>query len=115
MALTLNRNGEPAWMGKPLAQLPPKEKSVLILLLRHQPEPVSKEEIIRSAWPRHIGVSDESVVRCISQLRRQVPQARIETVYGFGYKLLPSARQVHAPLLEVAHAPAEVVERFMHA
>jgi len=89
MPLTLNRRGHPTWMGKPLAGLPPKEKSVLTLLLRRQPEPVSKEDIIRHAWPRHRTVSDESVVRCISQLRQRVPQANIETVYGFGYKLAP--------------------------
>ncbi|QBK05832.1 winged helix family transcriptional regulator [Hylemonella gracilis] len=101
-----------------LARLPPKERSILALLLRHPAEPVSKEDIIRQAWPRQKMVSDESLVRCISQLRRRVPQAHIEAVYGYGYRLLPTAApgpQVHGALLQAAQAPADLVEQFMHA
>lgn len=104
-------------MESTLARLPPKERTILALLLDHPAQAVSKEDIIRQAWPRQKTVSDESLVRCISQLRRRVPQARIEAIYGFGYRLLPPASgpRGHEPLLQAAQAPADLVEQFMHA
>lgn len=110
-------SGPPAWMESTLARLPPKERAILTLLLRHPSREVSKEDIMRQAWPRQRSVSDESLVRCISQLRRQVPQARIEAVYGYGYRLLLPAPtpSVHQALMQAAQAPADLVEQFMHA
>lgn len=107
----------PPWLADAHARLPPKERAILDLLLQHAAQPVSKEEIIRQAWPRQKWVSDESLVRCISQLRRRLPQARIEALYGFGYRLMPpsTGTQLHEPLLQAALAPAEVVEQYLHA
>ncbi|MFO6419776.1 winged helix-turn-helix domain-containing protein [Hylemonella sp. W303a] len=104
-------------MESTLARLPPKERAILTLLSSHPSQAISKEDIMRQAWPRQRAVSDESLVRCISQLRRLVPQARIEAVYGFGYRLLPPppTPSVHEALVQAAQAPVDVVEQFMHA
>jgi DNA-binding winged helix-turn-helix (wHTH) protein len=106
-------------VGNAFVRLPPKEKTILALLLRHLAEPVSKDELIREAWSDQRSVSDASLVRCISQLRRCLPQAHIEAIYGFGYKLLPPTRstapRVHAALLQAAQAPADLVEQYLHA
>ena len=60
-------------------------------------------------------VSDESLTRCISRLRRLHLQLRIESVYGSGYRLLDINPQRHTRLLAVAEAPPHVVEAYLHA
>ena len=112
--LSLSMNGTPTWKGHPLP-LPPKERSVLSLLLRHRPNPVGKEEIIQYAWPFQSSVSDASIARCINQIRRALPQICIEAIYGFGYKLLPESVPTYDFLAEISHAAPEIGEQFLHA
>ena len=79
--------------GRPLA-LPPKERAVLRLLLQRAPGVARKQEFAAQAW-RGADMSDESLARSISQVRRVVAARglKIEAVYGVGYRLLDP----HAP------------------
>lgn len=113
MTLDLTPDGLPTWQGAPLF-LPPKESAVLALMIRAQPQPVSKAEIVEHAWGGS-AVSDDSLTRCISQLRRALPGVRIEAVYGFGYRLVQPEPAVHNRTLAVVKAPPDVVEAYLHA
>ena len=113
MALDLTPDGLPTWQDSPLF-LPPKESAVLALMIRAQPLAVSKADIIEHAWGGS-AVSDDSVARCISQLRRALPDVKIESVYGFGYRLVPPEPTVHNRMLAVVKAPPDVVEAYLHA
>ena len=53
------------------ADLRPKSFEVLRYLLEHAGRVVSKEEVIRAIWP-NTTVSDESLTRCVSDVRRAV-------------------------------------------
>lgn len=61
---------------------------MLALLLKRQPHVVSKSEFADAAWGRRL-MSDESLARCISRLRRTLRPfgLLIESVYGTGYRL----------------------------
>lgn len=113
MALDLTPDGLPTWQDSPLF-LPPKESAVLALMIRAQPQPVSKGEIVEHAWGGS-AVSDDSLTRCISQLRRALPGVKIEAVYGFGYRLVQPEPVVHSRMLAVVKAPPDVVEAYLHA
>ncbi|WP_457425954.1 winged helix-turn-helix domain-containing protein [Roseateles sp. P5_E7] len=113
MALDLTLDGLPTWQDAPLF-LPPKESAVLALMIRAQPQPVSKNDIVEHAWSGS-AVSDDSLTRCISQLRRALPGVKIEAVYGFGYRLVQPEPVVHNRMLAVVKAPPGVVEAYLHA
>lgn len=113
MSLSLNARGLPALNGRPL-NFPPKESGVLAALIRAEPEPASKEALMQHAWG-NTAVSDDSLVRCISQLRRLLPEVQIESVYGYGYRLLPSPPVLHRRMLTIANGPPHIVEAHIHA
>lgn len=117
--LTLDDAGFPAAHGRPL-DLAPKERAVLALLLRRRPAVVSKTDFAEAAWGG-AAMSDESLARCISRLRRAVAPwgLAIESVYGTGYRLdgaaataLPAA---DARLANAAHASPATVNAYLHA
>lgn len=112
MRLTLDRQGFPVLDGRVL-DLAPKERAVLALLVRERPRVVSKEAFARAAWG---GVmSDESLARCISRVRRAVPGVQVEAVYGQGYRLVDEGPAAHTRLLAAAQAPPVAVETHLHA
>lgn len=113
MALDLTPDGLPTWQDAPLF-LPPKERAVLVRMIRAQPQAVSKAELVEHVW-QGLAVSDDSLTRCISQLRRALPGVRIEAVYGFGYRLVPPELAVHRRLLAALTAPPDAVEAYLHA
>lgn len=113
MALDLTLDGLPTWQDSPLF-LPPKESAVLALMIRAQPQAVSKADIIEHAWGGS-AVSDDSLSRCISQLRRALPDVKIEAVYGFGYRLVQPEPVVHSRMQAVVKAPPDVIEAYLHA
>src|ERR1700712_3462399 len=79
------------YRGKLLA-LSPKEQGVLTLLLEHWPAAVSKDEFASDVWPDS-AMSDESLARCMAQLRRStahVDGLQLDALYGRGYRLIVS-------------------------
>jgi tetratricopeptide (TPR) repeat protein len=89
--LTLDDAGLLQVDGQPL-KLPPKERAVLRLLLQHAPGAVRKDEFAGRAWAGR-DMSDESLARCISRVRRvlQPLGLNVEAVYGLGYRLADQA------------------------
>ena len=91
--------------------LQPQVRSVLLCLVRHSGEVVSKALLVEQAWSgRHS--SDEATIHCISLLRRHFAEcgARelIETIPESGYRLGISAQPVIRPKLEWGPDAAEV-------
>ncbi|AZE90669.1 winged helix-turn-helix domain-containing protein [Pseudomonas orientalis] len=68
-------------------QLPPKESSVLRLLLVCAGSLMTKDRLLALAWPSG-EVADESLTRCIYALRKHLNADKrfIKTVYGKGYR-----------------------------
>ena len=95
---------------------------MLALLVAASPDGVSKDRFADTIWPSG-EMSDESLARCISQLRRLIPLdagVMIRSVYGFGYQLVPlqsaiSTPLVHRRLAEIAGVPPALAEGLLHA
>lgn len=86
--------------GVPL-HLPPKERAVLHLLLVCWPDVVSKEVFANRIWP-HQAMSDESLARCVAQLRPALTAQgglTIRSVYRTGYRLTSECTVTGSPAL----------------
>ncbi|AIY41676.1 hypothetical protein LT85_2518 [Collimonas arenae] len=94
---TVDNNGLVFYKESPL-YLPPKERSVLKLLLHAWPKVVSKNEFKQHIWAGHM--SDESLARCVTQLRHALSHfglIQIDSLYGLGYRLTILSDKVVAP------------------
>jgi Tol biopolymer transport system component/DNA-binding winged helix-turn-helix (wHTH) protein len=92
-------------------RLEPRVMQVLVSLARRPGETVSREELLEDGWGG-IAVSDDALVRSISQLRKALANGRngvrIETVAKVGYRLVP-AEQPHSRRRALAAAIAASV------
>ena len=79
----LRRRGE-------VVALPPKVAAALALILERRGNLVTRDELVAEVWGAQ-GVSDDSIARCLYQLRQLVPlpdgKRLIRTVHGSGFRL----------------------------
>lgn len=70
---------------------------VLLALLRHAGEVVTKHELLEAGWPARV-VSENSLAKAISRLRHALGDdaEALKVVHGYGYRL--AAAIVHEPL-----------------
>lgn len=71
-------------------KLEPKPLEMLMFLLRHPGEVVTKDELHEGLWPGRL-LSESVLTKCIAKLRQGLgdeDQAIIKTVHGFGYRLV---------------------------
>ena len=65
-----------------------KEYDLLALLLKNPGQAFSREQILEAIWGKEYFGSDRVVDDLMRRLRQKMPKLRVETVYGFGYRLL---------------------------
>jgi len=84
---------------------------VLLALLRHAGEVVTKDELLESGWPGRV-VSENSLVKAIGRLRQALGEdgAAIRVVHGYGYRLAAAVR-FEAVAVEKVHAHPHDAER----
>lgn len=85
--LELSRSGR-------LLPIERKPLEVLLFMLQHSGEVVTKEELLAAVWPGRI-LSDTALAKCISRLREVLGdqnQALIKTAHGYGYRFAGSPR-----------------------
>jgi non-specific serine/threonine protein kinase len=74
-----------------------KPLELLMLLLRHPGEVVTKEELIDTLWAGRV-VSDSVLTKCVAKLRQALgdeDQTQIKTAHGYGYRfMVPVTRLV---------------------
>ena len=70
--------------------LSPKQFDLLCFLWQRHGEAVSKDEIAAAVWPEADteAIYDYQIDKMISRLRERLGKDLIETVWGFGYKLV---------------------------
>ena len=69
-------------------ELTSKEYDLLHFLITHKLERFSREEILRAVWGEEYSGNDRVVDDLMRRLRNKMPQLRVETLYGYGYRLL---------------------------
>lgn len=99
----LDENRRELRRGDTLLKLEPKPLDLLMLLLRHAGELVTKEELIESIWAGRV-VTENVIARCVTKLREALGEegdSRIVTVHGYGYRFVGDVSRRRA-----AEAPA---------
>lgn len=71
-----------------LLELPPKEHQILAVLMQAGGRPVSRERLHQELYGLEPEVDSNTLEVHIHSLRKAVGRERIETVRGFGYKLV---------------------------
>ena len=69
-------------------ELTSKEYDLLNFLITHKLERFSRGEILKAVWGDDYDGSERVVDDLMRRLRNKMPQLRVETLYGYGYRLL---------------------------
>jgi two-component system response regulator CssR len=67
-----------------------KEFDLLLLFAKHQNHAFSREQILYRVWGEDYFGSDRVVDDLVRRLRKKMPRLRIETIYGYGYRMVKS-------------------------
>ena len=71
-----------------IVDLTSKEYDLLSFLVNNKLKKFSREEILKEVWGEEYSGSDRVVDDLMRRLRNKMPQLRVETLYGYGYRLL---------------------------
>ncbi|GAA4827601.1 secretion stress-responsive two-component system response regulator CssR [Paenibacillus vulneris] len=69
-------------------ELTSKEFELLVFLVSHSGQIVDREQVLNAVWGTDYYGSDRVVDDLVRRLRRKLPELRLETVYGFGYRMV---------------------------
>lgn len=64
------------------------EFNLLIYLLDNKNKVFSRDDILNSVWGTNYFGSDRAVDDLIRRIRRKMPKLNVNTIYGFGYRLI---------------------------
>ena len=65
-----------------------KEYDLLLFLLENKSKAFSRDQILDNVWGSDYFGSDRVVDDLMRRLRQKMPNLNVETIYGFGYRLL---------------------------
>ncbi|SHH85174.1 response regulator transcription factor [Clostridium grantii] len=69
-------------------KLTSKEFDLLLLFLKNTNRAYSREEILKFVWNEFYGGTDRVIDDTIRRLRKKMPTIKLETIYGYGYRML---------------------------
>ncbi|WP_240376429.1 response regulator transcription factor [Bacillus piscicola] len=67
-----------------------KEMDLILLLTVEIGKAMSREEIIERVWGENYFGSERAVDDVVRRIRKKMPRIHLETLYGFGYRVLSS-------------------------
>jgi two-component system, OmpR family, response regulator CssR len=76
--------------GNELLEMTTKELDLIILLTSNIGKAFSREEIIEYVWGTDYYGSERAVDDVVRRVRKKLPRLHVETLYGFGYRVLLS-------------------------
>ncbi len=92
--------------GQKPVRLSPVNKKVLLTLLAHAGEAVSRQQLFDTVWPNQV-ISDDALTRCVSDLRAQLKSSHpgetlIQTIPKVGYRWLPAVTTTTSKVSQTA-------------
>ncbi|HSW35965.1 MAG TPA: response regulator transcription factor [Candidatus Limnocylindrales bacterium] len=69
-------------------ELTSREFDLLLCLVRHLDSALSREQVITIVWGSDYFGSDRVVDDMMRRLRKKMPALNVETIYGYGYRLV---------------------------
>ncbi len=76
--------------GNEILEMTTKELDLIILLTSKIGKAFSREEIIDYVWGSDYYGSERAVDDVVRRIRKKLPRLHVETLYGFGYRVLSS-------------------------
>ncbi|GEN35708.1 response regulator transcription factor [Aneurinibacillus danicus] len=64
-----------------------KELDLLLLFAGHQGQALSRQQILNHIWGTDYFGTDRVVDDLVRRLRKKMPELRLETLYGYGYRM----------------------------
>ncbi len=74
--------------GEHYIELTNKEFEMLLVFLKNKQQPIERKLLLETIWGKSYVGSDRVVDDLLRRLRSKMPLLRIETIYGYGYRLL---------------------------
>lgn len=71
-----------------VVSLTSKEYDLLIYLVENAGKAFSRDQILNAVWGEDYFGSDRVVDDLLRRLRQKLPELQIETIYGYGYRLI---------------------------
>lgn len=71
-----------------IIELTSKEYDLALFFAKHRGQALSREQIINFIWGEDYFGTDRSVDDLVRRLRKKLPELRVETIYGYGYRML---------------------------
>lgn len=65
-----------------------KEYELMLYFVQHQGQVLEREQVLRAVWGIDYFGTDRVVDDLVRRLRRKLPDMRLETVYGYGYRMV---------------------------
>lgn len=72
--------------GETLVELTSREFDFLCTIVKSKNTALSREFLLNNVWGENYFGSDRVVDDLVRRVRKKLPQLRIETIYGFGYR-----------------------------
>ncbi|WP_162849176.1 response regulator transcription factor [Acholeplasma hippikon] len=69
-------------------ELTNKEFEMLLVFLKNKQQPIERKLLLETIWGKNYVGSDRVMDDLLRRLRSKMPLLRIETIYGYGYRLL---------------------------
>lgn len=92
--------------GDQVVSMERKPLELLMLLLRHPGEVLTKDEILDAIWEGRV-LSESVLTKCVAKLRHSLgdeSQTLVKTVHGYGYRLMAAVTRIN--LSAAAISPA---------
>lgn len=70
-----------------LINLTSKEFDLLLLFIKNKGHAFSREDILVKIWGDNYFGTDRVVDDLVRRLRKKMPELKVETIYGFGYRM----------------------------
>lgn len=86
----INESSRIAKLGDIDIDLTSKEYDLLIYFAKNQGMALSREQILQHIWGDDYFGSDRVVDDLVRRLRKKMPDLNVETVYGYGYRVIKS-------------------------
>jgi two-component system response regulator CssR len=87
---TIDEKSRRVKLGNELINLTSKEFDLLDFFIKNQDKALSREQILNSVWGDDYFGTDRVVDDLVRRLRKKMPELNIETIYGYGYRMIKS-------------------------
>lgn len=84
----LDENRRMVHLGEEEIDLTSREFDLLLMFGKHPGQAFSREQILDQIWGQDYVGTDRVVDDLVRRLRKKVPLCRLETIYGYGYRMV---------------------------